>query len=291
LQLLNALGANFLERVSVTGKISVIMPAYNEARHIVQNLLAVVDTLSAFEYDFEVIVVDDGSPDKTYLEAAKILSANPERVRVVHYDGNRGKGNALICGTTFAKGDYIVFLDADMDLHPSQIPAFFGIMDALNADVVIGSKRHPNSVVNYPWHRRVGSWVYYNVVKLLFGLPVQDTQTGLKVFKYVVLAQVFPRVLVKRFAFDIEVLANAHHLGYKIVDAPVTLEFQRGTFGRIKPKDIYRILVDTAAIFYRMHITKYYDNFTIDASIRELRVPASAREIEAEHETVGVGDA
>ena len=263
----------------MTGKISVIMPAYNEARHIVRNLLEVVDTLSGFEYDFEVIVVDDGSPDKTYLEAAKLLSTHPELVRVVHYDENRGKGNALICGTTFARGDYVVFLDADMDLHPSQLPLLFGIMDAQNADVVIGSKRHPNSVVNYPRHRRIASWGYYSLVKLLFGLPVQDTQTGIKLFKHSVLSRVFPRVLVKRFAFDIEVLANAHRLGYKIVDAPVTLEFQRGTFGRIKPRDIYRIMVDTAAIYYRMHILRYYDR-PLKMSVGEIQAGSVAREIE-----------
>ncbi len=264
----------------MTGKISVIMPAYNEARHIVKNLIEVVETLSGFEYDFEVIVVDDGSPDKTYLEAAKLLSMHPERVRVVHYDENRGKGNALICGTTFAKGDYVVFLDADMDLHPSQLPTLFGIMDAQGADVVIGSKRHPASVVNYPWHRRAGSWGYYSLIRLLFGLPVKDTQTGMKVFKHTVLSRVFPRVLVKRFAFDIEVLANAHRLGYTIVDAPVTLEFQRGAFGRIKPRDIYRIMMDTAAIFYRMHIIKYYDRVP-EMSSQELRAQTSAREIQS----------
>lgn len=263
----------------MTGKISVIMPAYNEARHIVQNLLEVVETLAGFNYDFEVIVVDDGSPDKTYLEAAKLLSTHPERVRVVHYDENRGKGNALICGTSFAKGDYVVFLDADMDLHPSQLPVLFQIMDEQCADVVIGSKLHRASVVNYPRHRRAASWVYYGVIKILFGLPVKDTQTGLKVFKREALARIFPHILVKRFAFDIEVLANAHRLGYKIVDAPITLEFQRGHFGRIKPRDIYWVMLDTAAIFYRMHVLKYYDRVQTAPDAR-FGAESSAREID-----------
>jgi glycosyltransferase involved in cell wall biosynthesis len=267
----------------MTGKISVIMPAYNEARHIVKNLLEVVDTLAGFRYDFEVIVVDDGSPDKTYLEAAKLLSTHPERVRVVHYDQNQGKGNALICGASFAKGDYVVFLDADMDLHPSQLPVLFGVMDAENADVVIGSKRHRDSVVNYPRHRRAASAVYYTMIKILFGLPVKDTQTGIKVFKREVLARVFPRILVKRFAFDIEVLANAHRLGYKVVDAPITLEFKRGTFGRIKPRDIYWLMLDTAAIFYRMHIIKYYDRVG-EENEQGPQPQASVREIEAASE-------
>jgi glycosyltransferase involved in cell wall biosynthesis len=263
----------------VLGKISVIMPAYNEARHIVTNLREVVQTLSGFNYDFEVILVDDGSPDNTYLEAAKLLSTHPELVRVVHYDENRGKGNALICGWTFAKGDYIVFLDADMDLHPSQLPVLFGIMDAEKADAVIGSKRHPLSVVNYPWYRRVYSWAYYSVIKLLFGLPVRDTQTGLKIFRREVLDRVFPRVLVKRFAFDIELLANAHHLGYKILDAPVTLQFQRGTFGRIKLADVLCIVRDTLAIFYRMYILRYYDSIE-SVAVEDVRADSNAREVE-----------
>jgi hypothetical protein len=87
---------------------------------------------------------------------------------------------------------------------------------------------------------------------------VRDTQTGLKVFKREVLLRVFPRIVVKRFAFDIEVLANAHRPGYRIAEAPVELTFQR-RFGRIRIRDIYQILIDTVAIFYRMRITRYYD--------------------------------
>jgi glycosyltransferase involved in cell wall biosynthesis len=263
----------------MNGKISVVMPAYNEARHIVSNLVEVVETLSKFQYDFEVVVVDDGSPDKTYLEAAKMLSLHPELVRVVHYQENRGKGNALMCGAAFARGRYVVFLDADMDLHPSQLPVLFGIMDATNADVVIGSKRHAASQVNYPRIRRLYSAVYYTLIKLLFGLPVKDTQTGLKVFRREVLERVFPKVLVKRFAFDIEVLANAHRLGYKIVDAPVTLTFQRGAFGRVNLHDAYKIFLDTLAIFYRMHILHYYDSIAV-VGFEELKTESAAKEIQ-----------
>src|SRR5271170_2092217 len=137
------------------------MPAYNEAVHIVPNLLETVKTLSEAGYDFEVIVVDDGSADGTYLEAAKLLSSHPELVRVIHYAENQGKGNALMCGAWFAHGAYVVFLDADMDLHPGQLPTLIELMETQEADVVIGSKRHPLSKVNYPWHRRLYSMVYY----------------------------------------------------------------------------------------------------------------------------------
>jgi glycosyltransferase involved in cell wall biosynthesis len=232
------------------------MPAYNEASHILDNLREVVGALDG--YDYEVIVVDDGSQDRTYVEAFKFVASDPDRVRVIRYDENLGKGNALMCGTSFARGDYVVFLDADMDLHPSQLPTFFGIMERTGADAVIGSKRHRESKVDYPFVRRVYSTVYYSIIRLMFGLPVKDSQTGLKVFRSEVLQRVLPRILVKRFAFDIEVLANAHRLGYTIVDGPVTLEFRRKA-GRIRLKDAMNILIDTLAIYYRMYILHYYD--------------------------------
>jgi glycosyltransferase involved in cell wall biosynthesis len=259
-------------------KISVVMPAYNEAEHIVQNLLATVEALAATGDDFEVIVVDDGSLDKTYLEAAKLLSSHPERVRVVHYQVNQGKGNALMWGTRFARGQYVAFLDADMDLHPSQLTVFFEIMRVEHADAVIGSKRHPLSKVEYPRRRRIYSAVYYGLVKLFFGLPVKDTQTGIKLFRHELLDRVFPRVLAKRFAFDIEVLANAHRMGYKIVDAPVELEFKRGTFARICIKDVFNIMRDTAAIFYRMHILRYYDRLG-ELRLTEMPISGGVHEV------------
>jgi glycosyltransferase involved in cell wall biosynthesis len=242
----------------VRGKVSVIMPAFNESSHIVNNILETMSALNELGLHFEIILVDDGSHDETYLFAARVRADHPEQVRVVRYDENMGKGNALICGTRYASGDYVVFLDADMDLHPAQLPVFFRIMETDSADVVIGSKRHPESRVNYPTIRKIYSAVYYGMVRVLFGLPVRDTQTGLKLFKIDVLRRVFPRILAKRFAFDIEVLANAHRLGYRIVEAPVRLHFQR-RFGRVRFHDAYVIFIDTLAIFYRMHLLHYYD--------------------------------
>ncbi len=243
---------------SLQGKISVILPAYNESKSIESNVVETCDTLEQLRCDFEVILVDDGSPDDTYLFAARAKTYHPERVRVVRYDRNQGKGNALMCGTRYASGDYVVFLDADMDLHPNQLPRFFQIMEETGADGVIGSKRHPLSRVNYPRIRQIYSFFYYSLVRILFNLPLQDTQTGLKVFRIELLHDVFPRVLAKRFAFDIELLAIAQHLGYKLREAPVQLAFQR-KFNRIKLNDVRNIFLDTLAIFYRLRIARYYD--------------------------------
>jgi glycosyltransferase involved in cell wall biosynthesis len=259
----------------VERSISVIMPAYNEAEFIEKNVRDTVLTLSQLGYRFEVIVVDDGSPDNTHEHAFRARLQHPGHVRVVRYDENLGKGNALICGSAYATGDYVVFLDADMDLHPEQLPVFFEILEAKDADVVVGSKHHPLSRVSYPPMRRLTSLAYYALVRLLFGLPVRDTQTGLKVFRGQVLREILPLLLVKRFAFDIELLANAHHRGFKIVDAPVTLNFRR-TLGRIRVKDVIAVLQDTLAIFYRLRILRYYDKVR---ERREADLRGTAREI------------
>jgi len=238
-------------------RVSVIMPAYNEADHIKYGIEETMQAFKNLGCDFEIIVVDDGSTDNT-LEQVRESAKKYSNIIVKQNRVNYGKGRALKFGFRFATGSYVVLLDADMDLHPAQISTFFDIMELDKVDVVIGSKRHPNSVLKYPLQRKIISSFYFFLVKLLFGLPIRDTQTGLKLFKYEVLEKVFPKILVKQFAFDLEILVNAHHLGYKIAEAPVVLETQR-PLGRIGFRAIYTTWIDTLAIFYRMYILRYYD--------------------------------
>ncbi|MGH7714702.1 MAG: glycosyltransferase, partial [Vulcanimicrobiaceae bacterium] len=237
--------------------VSVIIPAFNESKHIANNLLEVVDVFNGLGRDFEVIVVDDGSSDNTDLRVARVAMRHPELIRIIRYESNEGKGNALVRGTREACGEYAIFLDADLDLHPSQLPAFFAIMESRGVDAVVGSKWHPLSRVAYPTLRRLYSRCYYAVVRALFGLPIRDSQTGLKLYRMTLLRDILPRLLVKRFAFDLEVLAVAHFRGYKIVDAPVVLEFKR-SLNRLKPNDVWRVIIDTIAIFYRLRVLRYY---------------------------------
>jgi len=244
--------------MKVRGKVSVLMPAFNETENIDRNIREVVETFTNFADEFELILIDDGSSDDTYLYAARALRDFPDVVRVVRYDHNEGKGNALVRGSAYVRGEYVVFIDADMDLHPSQLPVFFEIMERENADAVVGSKWHPQSQVTYPTLRRFYSMGYFALTRLLFGLPLRDTQTGLKLFRTTLIRDVIPRVLSKRFAYDVELLAVAHRRGYRIVDAPVRLEFQR-TLGRLKANAVWRTFLDTLAVFYRLNLLHYYD--------------------------------
>ena len=167
---------------------------------------------------------------------------------------------ALRTGFDYSSGNTIVFLDADLDIPPAQILNLVHVLEAGPYDIVITSKHHPNSKLNYPWFRKVASWGYYFIIKFLFNLPVRDTQTGLKVFRRTVLESVFHRLLVKKFAYDIELLATSVRLGYKVFEIPVILDFKRNMkWGRIKFKDVANLFIDTLAIFYRLKILKYHD--------------------------------
>ncbi len=242
-------------------KVSVIIPAHNEAESIYCNLLQIIDTLDELCEDYDIVVVDDGSSDNTHREVVRVNSKT-DRVKAVKSKSHQGKGSALKYGFQFAKGNLVVFLDADLDLHPEQLSCFFDIMKKTKADVVIGSKRHPESKVNYPKRRRTLSFVYHLVIFVLFRLAITDTQVGLKLFKYKVLKKILPRVLIKRYAFDLELLVNASRLGYKIAEAPITLNFTGANhWGGIGLRSIYKIWIDTLAVFYRMYILKYYDKY------------------------------
>jgi len=231
--------------------ISIIMPMYNE-QNIENNVSIVEQELKNLNLNYEVLVVDDGSTNTCLEQANKISSKN---VNVVGYKKNIGKGFALIYGFKYTKGDYIVFLDSDLDLHPKTIRDFLKYVPEY--DVVIGSKRHPKSNVHYPLSRRLLSRLTQLAVKTLFNLNVKDTQVGFKLFKRKVLEDIHQKLLVKKWAFDLELLVNANKLHYKIIERPIELKFKFSS--KIKPSAIFWSFVDMLAIFYRLKILRYYD--------------------------------
>jgi len=148
-------------------------------------------------------------------------------------------------------------MDADLDLHPRQLKYFLNEMKKTNADAVIGSKKAKDSKVNYSLKRRILSDGYYYFVKILFGLPVKDTQTGFKLFKSKPLKECIKKVKVNKYAFDLELLIVFHKKGYKIVEYPVEVTQSR-LAGRIGQKDVLSIFKDTIAIFYRLYFRRFY---------------------------------
>lgn len=239
------------------GLLSLVIPAYKQERTISKNIKNLEKFLKKLPFHYEIIVVADGRGDKTF-EKAKALKNN--NVKVFGYDKNQGKGHAVKLGISKARGDVIGFIDSGFDIDPSGIAILLDFMRLHDADIVVGSKTHPDSEVNYPLYRRIISFGGRLITQLLFGFSIHDTQVGLKIFKKEVAKSVFPRLLVKKFAFDIEMLAVANVLGYtKIYEAPIRLNFEAGS---ISYSTLFIILLktlwDTLAIFYRIRILKYY---------------------------------
>ncbi len=235
-------------------ELSVIVPAYREGRRIYDNLRRLVGELDKLGVTYEVVVVSDGNTDSTVQQAKRLGSPN---VRVFHYPMNIGKGFALSFGVDQSIGNLVTFIDADMELDPANIRGFIELMHTTGCDAVIGSKRHPSSRVAYPAFRRFQSAVYQLLVRLLFRLNVRDTQTGLKLFRRQVLTEAMPLLAIKKFAFDLELLVVARQLGYRnVCEAPITLEYQFES--SVNLRAAWLVLWDTSAIFYRLHILRYY---------------------------------
>lgn len=235
--------------------ITMVVPYYNPGPRFLPNLEELAVALGAAGASFELIAVSDGSTDDS---TASLDQFPREKLRCVELASNQGKGQALRVGLSLGRGQYLGFIDADGDIPAMQIKRVVELVRTYEPDVVLGSKRHPLSEVDYPPLRRTLSWAYQQLVRLLFRLNVRDTQTGLKLIRRDVLAEVLPRMLEKRFAFDLELLVVARRSGFRrFFEAPVRI--QERFSSTIRPASAWAMLIDTLAVFYRLRILHYYD--------------------------------
>lgn len=237
--------------------LSLIVPVYRQEKTIVHNLKIIKEALDAIRYDYEIIAVIDGKVDNTF---GKIKEAKMEKVKILFYEENRGKSYAIRLGMHHAKGDYIMFMDSGMEIDTSGISMLLEHMEWYNADIIVGSKRHPASQVKYSLTRKILSYGYYLFVKLLFGVRVHDTQAGIKIYRKQVIEKILPRLVEKKFAGDLEVLVVANSLGYtRIYEAPIKLSYDlSGVTNAATLNSIKGIFMDTLAIFFRRYILRYY---------------------------------
>ena len=238
--------------------LTVVVPYFNPGDRVRETVDELLRTLSSTGATFEVIAVSDGSTDGSEQALAGLPA---DQVRNVRLQRNYGKGEALRVGFTMGRGRFLGFIDADGDLPPDQVTMLAAIAHDAGSpapDVVLGSKRHPASQVVYPPLRRLYSWAWQQLVLALFGLHVRDTQTGLKLVRREVLADVLPRMLEKRFAFDLELLVVASRLGYgRFVEVPVRIRQRFGS--TVSPRAVAGMLADLLAIFYRLRLSHHYD--------------------------------
>ncbi len=232
-------------------ELSFVIPAYNEEVFIEDTLGALDLIVKEKMTQYEIVVVDDGSQDKTFVKALN-YAKNNNHVKVIHYANNNGKGFAIKTGVLGSIGDVVIFIDGDMEIDLNTISKYVEALE--NADMVIATKWHPNSIVYMPLSRRFLSRTFNVLVRLLIGFNLKDTQVGLKVMKRSAVEKIFPRLAVKRYAFDVELLALAHLYNLKIIEMPVKLNLE-STF---KPKDAWRMFVDLIGIAYRLRVIKWY---------------------------------
>ena len=202
--------------------LSIIIPAYNEEKRIREALLEIDKYLKAQNYDYEILVVNDGSKDKTS-EITRHLMETIKNLRLIDNQKNQGKGAAVKQGILEAKGNLRLFMDADNAITIDQIENFWPWLKK-GYDVIIGSIELPGSKIEEKagWHRRfLGRWAKY-LIRALTIWEIHDTQRAFKLFHDDAAEKIFKKQTIKRWSFDVEILVIAKKLGYKIKELPVT---------------------------------------------------------------------
>jgi dolichol-phosphate mannosyltransferase len=200
---------------------------------------------------YELVVINDGSCDNTLQVLRKQEKSDPH-IRIISYPSNKGKGYAIKTGVLQSSGKIIIFVDGDLDISPSVIKDY--VKELKTCDLVIASKRHPLSKVKAPISRKILSRMFNLFVRIAVNIKTKDTQAGLKAGNGDILRMIFKVILVKRYAFDVELLAIATDLRLNIKEMPV--EISLGS--RFKAREIAKMFLDVAAISYRYRIKRWY---------------------------------
>lgn len=198
--------------------LSIVIPAYNEAGRIVSSLEAIQQYAQGKDFSVEVIVVDDGSTDNT----VEVASAQAG-VRVLRNQGNRGKGFSVRHGVLEARGDLILFTDADLSAPIEEADKLLAAMDSSHADAVVGSRALQRELIgaHQSLFREWGGRFFNLLVRIFSGLKIYDTQCGFKLFRGRTTRRAFELQRVDRFGFDPEILFLVERMGGKVVEVPV----------------------------------------------------------------------
>lgn len=203
--------------------LSVVIPAFNEEERLVPTLARVFDYLSERGYPFEVIVVDDGSTDRT-LDLARRFAEGKDNLHVVSNGTNRGKGFSVRRGVEEAAGEYILFSDADLSTPIEELDRLFPPVLEGGVDIAIGSRslRGSDVRVHQPWYRELMGKIFNKIVRIFTLRGFKDTQCGFKLFSGEAAREVFALQRVEGFSFDVEALYLARKAGRRITEVPVT---------------------------------------------------------------------
>jgi len=212
--------------------LSVIVPAFNEARRLTNNLPALLIYLQDLRPAAELIVVDDGSSDQTARVAEEFFARHPEvPARVLRFEQNRGKGHAVRAGLLAARAPIALFSDADLSTPIAELPKIIEPIEAGNYDIVFGSRALDRNLIGHrqPWQREQSGKIFNGIVRLLTGLPFYDTQCGFKAFRMEAARPVIAQGRVDGFGFDVELLLLAQRAGLRMLEVPVRWDHNEGS--------------------------------------------------------------
>lgn len=236
--------------------LSLVIPVYNESSRILSTLRQVLDFLESRPESYEVIVVDDGSTDRT-AERVQEFCRDKRRVRVLRYPGNRGKGFAVRTGMLNAQGEYLLLTDADLSAPLAEMDR---LLEPLRSgyDVVIGSRAlKPEWIsIHQSRFRETAGKLFNFCLRRITGLPFRDTQCGFKAFRRQPAQRIFAAQTIPRFGFDAEVLYLARKFGYRALEVPVHWAHSEGTKVRLW-RDGARMLCDLLQIRWNDWKEKY----------------------------------
>lgn len=230
--------------------LSVVIPAYNEAVRLGNTLRAVVDYLREYQPEAELIVVDDGSSDRTAdLARETFHDAGTLRTSVISYKSNLGKGRAVRLGLLAARGDVTLFSDADLSTPITEAPKLVDPIVSGEYDVTFGSRALNRELigVHQPWRREQGGRIFNLVVRLATGLPFWDTQCGFKAFRMSICRPLVEAATVDRFGFDVELLYLAFRAGLNLKEVPVRWDHNEGSKVSVL-SDSFRMLNEVGLI-------------------------------------------
>jgi dolichyl-phosphate beta-glucosyltransferase len=228
--------------------LSLVMPAYNEEARLASSLQRLTAFAAAQDCPVEIIVVDDGSTDRTPQLVREAAAAAPDNVslRLIEQERNMGKGAAVRTGCLAAAGEHIVYLDADLATPPEEVPRLVAALEG-GADVAAGSRVQSGGYdmrATQPPHRRLLGSLYTLVRRRLLLPHIADSQCPLKGFRREAAQAIFARQRLSGWAFDAEVLYLAHKLGLRTQQVPVEWQHVGGSRLRIGPLDALPVLWD-----------------------------------------------
>jgi dolichyl-phosphate beta-glucosyltransferase len=212
-------------------KLSIIVPAFNEAARVGRSIEKIIDYLSDQRAQSELIVVDDGSTDETAAVAqASLKGSQVVKTRLIRYEQNRGKGHAVRVGLLEAQANIALFSDADLSTPITETPKLVEPIRQGECDLTFGSRALDRRLigVHQPWRREQGGRVFNLIVRLATGLPFWDTQCGFKAFRMSVCRPLIEAAQIDRFGFDVELIYLAHLAHLRLQEIPVRWDHSVG---------------------------------------------------------------